>query len=218
MNNQDDSSRAKDHLASQVLDSYRFEFNDYAQWWRSLDQKAQGTVAIAGVILTAATGFIAATDIPHSRTESAMLGVLVLLLLVSLTLAILSLLVRETGAAPCGEDVDAVAREILDCPESQLADRVNGLVYDQAEAWREANKSQFDCCHSKSTFLRWAQVTILAAAMALATVAWLRIFACASTQGREGEIYEVQLQRVHQGREATGQPLRRAPSSQDPSY
>ena len=212
--NQDLISRTKAALAAHVLDAYKSEFADYSQWWRDLDLKAQGTVAIAGVVLTATAAFLTATDAPNSAMEAVVIALLVLLLLASLALAILALLVREVDAAPSGEDVDGLAREILELPEGELPERLNGIVYDHAEIWREAIDGHFDQCHAKSVLLRWAQIAILGAAVAISLVAWGRIVARVPIE-TQGVGHEMQLPRLHTERGRTREPLRDSPPEED---
>ena len=170
----DELAKAKGELANRVLESYKFEYQDYTTWWNDIERKAQGTVAIAGIILAGTFAFVRQLDSATPLLEKGLLAAIVVLLLASIALSVVALFVREFHLPPGADKIEEIAREILDAPDVEnLHDRVVGITYDEAPLWRECTNGLYVACRSKAGFVARAQVSLLIAAI-LITVVTLR--------------------------------------------
>jgi len=212
-------ARAKEDLSKAVTEAYRFEYQDRSAWWRDLDQKAQGTVAIAGVLLAGAFAFVQQLETAKGLLEIILLALSVLLLLGAVALAVRALLIREVDLPPAAEAIEELAREVLASTDSQeIPERAVGLAYDQAKLWRDANQSIYNECRAKARSVALAQIAILAAAFLIAVITIARILEPAIVP-REGRRDEVQQTRVREFRRLAGQPVLGTPtvSAQSPA-
>jgi hypothetical protein len=113
--------QAKTDLAKMVLDSYRFEYKDYTAWWNDLDRKAQGTVAIAGIILAGALAFARQLSVNTPVYEKIVLSIAIVLLLCAIGFAVFTLIVRNVSLPPPAKQIEELAKEILSTDDSEIA-------------------------------------------------------------------------------------------------
>lgn len=188
---------ARTDLARHVLDAYRFEYRDYSDWWRDIDSKAQGTAAFAGVLLTVVAGYVSTSTVEFSLFEAITLSLTVVLLFASILFGAKSLLARDTDIVPEGHVIDELAREILAKPENELAERVTGLVFDQAPHWKTLNSEMHTACWAKSSDLNFSQYAVIFAALCLLVLALNQVFV-STNRHHTGGNHEVQLQGMQQ--------------------
>jgi len=168
---------AKSKLASSVLESYKFEYQDYTEWWRSLDRKAQGTITIAGIMLAGGFAFVRQLSVNTPLYEKLLLLGVVIFLLGAIALAVFSLAVREIDLPPSAEEIEELAQDCLAVGDVEnLPERVAGLVYDQSSGWNDCNKILYYNCHKKAKKIKVAQLLILVVSVLMAIVAIIEIF------------------------------------------
>jgi hypothetical protein len=152
-----------------ALDTYREEYRDLSETWRSFDAKAQATGAIAGIFLAAL--FAWAREMPASLgTQLRVLVVASIVLLVaSIIAAVLALQVRRVAAPPLGEAAAEMVRDILhkQRPE-ELPDRLVRLCNDQIGLWKATNRDMTTFSESKASRIGFAQGALLLAAVLVA--------------------------------------------------
>ncbi len=169
--------QAKTDLAKMVLDSYLFEYKDYMAWWNDLDRKAQGTVAIAGIILAGALAFARQLSVNTPFYEKILLSIAIVLLLCAIGFAVLTLIVREVSLPPAAKQIEELAKEILSTNDSEnFSRRVSGIVYDQTKLWGKCTQDLYKGCGKKANKVVVAQILILAAAILTAVVTISEIF------------------------------------------
>lgn len=173
----DKEIHAKTDLAKSVLDSYLFEYKDYMAWWNGLDRKAQGTVAIAGIILAGALAFARQLSVNTPFYEQILLSVAIVLLLCAIGFAVFTLIVRMVSLPPDAKQIEELAIEILSTSDSaNLSDRVSGIVYDQTALWSKCTQDLYEGCRAKANQVIIAQILILVAAILTAVVTISEIF------------------------------------------
>ncbi len=174
----DQSNQLKLELANKVLEAYKFEYKDYSAWWDNLERKAQGTIAIAGIILAGGFAFVRqiSENKPLFHEQLLLIGV-VLLLLGAIAFAVISLIVREVQSPPKAGEIAELAQEILETKDVEnLSDRVAGIVYDQSNLWKECNQKLYDVCKKKGKNLSISQVLVLLATAMISAVTISEVF------------------------------------------
>jgi hypothetical protein len=190
----------KTELLQASLSAYTSGYRVLADDWRNLDTKAQGTVAIAGVFLAGAFGFVKSiTDrkpqiegsvavvsrfclistekcVAKGTVESGLLALAVVGLFSAILLAVLSLRVRSIRS-PSGEEVDTMARDaatlIGTADESGISDR---FIAEQRLLWLDAVEETFREYLQKAKHLARAQLAILLGATSVAVLTLIEIF------------------------------------------
>ena len=170
------SEQQSTDLGRLILDSHQAEYKELSDNWRSLDAKAQGMTAIAGVFLAAA--FAIARDAGTTMTpcQKVLLVLAIVALMSCVLLAVLALRVRFTSLPPIGEQFEGLVADIRDLGPDQLAPRIAALVNDQSKLWKEA--TQEVCTHneSKAGFLRGAVTALLVAALLVSALTIWSLF------------------------------------------
>jgi hypothetical protein len=170
--------RPADHeLKFQVLTAYEVEYRDLADNWRSLDGKAQGTVAIAGVFIGGAVAFAQRLSSDSSNAMRTAVGLGVLLLLVCVGFAISVLRIRTVNAPPDGDSVRKLVADLLEVSESERAGRYLGYLEDRVVAWKTGIDEVASVNDSKATALWRAQLSLAAAIGAFAILIVLQLYA-----------------------------------------
>lgn len=139
-----------------VLLTYREEYKELSDIWRSLDTKAQGTVTMSGAFIALAFGFL---------RDSNFHGIQLLLLIFSLVFLILcvlfsviSLLVRSIISPPYGSVNDRAAVDILRDVEVEGTDPLCLLYDNEIHTWRDCITAISVANQRKSLFLKISQI------------------------------------------------------------
>jgi Flp pilus assembly protein TadB len=172
-----DATRESDaprQLIEAALDSYREEYRELWETWRRVDSKAQGTVAIAGIFLAAVFAFVQTLSVT-TPVESALLVIAVALLVLAVLISVLVLRVREVPMAPLGDTLDQLVQDLIHGHDRPGSAEVVGFLRDQTPLWSEANDELHTLGLKKANQLATAQLLLLIAALAVATLTVLRI-------------------------------------------
>lgn len=139
-----------------VLLTYREEYKELSDIWRSLDTKAQGTITMSGAFIALAFGFL---------RDSNFHGIQLLLLIFSLVFLILcvlfsviSLLVRSVVSPPYGSVNDRAAVDILRDVETEDTDPLCLLYDNEIHTWRDCIADTTLANQRKSQFLKISQI------------------------------------------------------------
>lgn len=164
-------------LLEATLVSYREEYRELSEIWRHLDDKAQGTVAIAGIFLAAVFAFVQSmTSLRQSIGTGTLLVGAVLLLVTSIVFAVLSLRVRKVSVAPLGEEFEKLILDILGIEDEQeRTARVPNLLRDQIRLWRAVNDDVHKENMNKASLVLKAQLFLFFAIFAVALLVVLVI-------------------------------------------
>jgi hypothetical protein len=154
--------------------SYDEEYDELCDTWRALDQKSQGALQTAGVMVALLVGFTSKAFEPlnangwlHNLTLL-LSATAFLLLSFCITFAVLSLRIRRVTHPPKGTGWNDLEAFIGSDPLGQNTElEIHGrrLLY-----WRQTNLDVWRINESKAAYLVWSQV-LLAAATAAVTVA-----------------------------------------------
>lgn len=144
--------------------------------WKTLETKAQGTVAIAGIFLGGVFSMANAVKSNSGMFERVVLTLTSGALLLAVANAIHALQVRST-AFPGGSLHETV--EVLLRPERahELAERVPLFAGDRARDWRACAKELVAVNAAKAVNLRRAQWALLASALLVGLLIGQRIIA-----------------------------------------
>ena len=156
----------EEDILEKVLESYSDEFKELSETWKQLDQKAQGTTAIAGIFLAAV--FAWARDVPSNLTpfDLTILALVVLLLAFSIGCALSSMRVRTATLPPFGKVMHEMAEDCCSAIQNDPA-TTSRFYRELATSWQEANKELARQVGDKAHDAYSAQVVLfLAAAVA----------------------------------------------------
>lgn len=158
----------------EVLTAFKDQFHFARDRLRSIDAKAQGTIAIAGIFLAAIFALTRNGTRLGVTHQVLILGALILLV-ASVLLAVLTLKVRKFTAPPAAE----VVRRLLDRAikaDSRAPSALVGTYNDQAHLWSAANRSAYETAEQKATLLEAAQWVLLLAVGLVAVSTAVTIF------------------------------------------
>lgn len=173
-----DSVPFRVELLKVALDSYREEYKEVWETWRSLDAKAQGSGAIAGVFLAA--GLAWARDIPPDLAAPGrwLLGLALLAVVVAVAGTVFAMQVRTVQAPPLGDETADMVKDLLNAePGDDQASRLAGFYADQASTWKDTNADMQRKNLWKAGWLRIAQFSLLVAAVLVAMLVLISVMA-----------------------------------------
>lgn len=163
-----------------AYNSYHDEYNELCDTWKALDQKAQGSLQIAGLMIALLAGFATKTCEPLfggralSRLVIILSGLAFLCLWACVLSALRALWVQRVTHSPRGSgwcDVEAyTATQLLD---EQLT---NDILRRRLVEWRQTNKEVWGINDSKAAYLLWSQ-RLLACGSGAVTIAALAFLA-----------------------------------------
>lgn len=144
-----------------AYNSYNDEYNELCDTWKALDQKAQGSLQIAGIMIALLAGFATKTCEPLfgggaiARPVIILSGVAFLSLWACVLSALWALWVQRVSHSPRGSgwcDVESyTATQLLD---EQVA---NDILRRRLVEWRQTNKDVWRINESKANYLLWSQ-------------------------------------------------------------
>ena len=164
-------------LFKSVLDGYRVQYAELYQTWRSVDTKAQGNVAIAGIFLAAL--FVFVRDIAPAALwwQKTLLVVSGCALTFSVLLALLVLELR-TRWSPHARNIETLARDLADLSdESEVRSRLPEFASEQIEGWRNSVSDMDQIVKEKATKLYLAQVLLALGVVSIAIITIIKIVA-----------------------------------------
>jgi hypothetical protein len=169
-------------LSELALDTCRHEHDDLLDAWRTLDVKAQGLTAIAGIFLAGIFALVSKPQVAHPPLLCILLVGGVLLLFTSFLGAILCLLVKPSKSAPGGHIAVSFVLGLRDIPdEPERAARTQLFQDDLYRRWESTNRSIFEEIRAKGAYVRDAQISLLFACSLVTVVAVMIILAGSAT-------------------------------------
>lgn len=146
-------------VGSLVLDAYKAQHTEYVDLWKTLDTKAQGTIAIAGIFLAGAFGF--ARDVGDLEWVPRFLFAgAVVALWASVACAVRALWVSRVRFPPAGETAELELKRLEHLAKEDRASELKVVLYDLASGFRLAITSIEAGIARKATWLLRAQVSI----------------------------------------------------------
>ncbi len=162
-------------LIRMIVEARREEYSELSELWRHLDTKAQGVIALAGILLAAFVAFITKTQ-PSSAAQRAIYVVGVALFTSSLAMAALSLKIREVVGPPHFGDIESTIEDFLQLPLEERSSRLSDLGREEISEWTRCNETVQHAVEIKARFLSWSQLLISLSIVWLAVLAMISIW------------------------------------------
>jgi hypothetical protein len=172
MSTDDAAVEARSKLANLVLESYKFEYEDYTGWWNDIERKAQGTVAINGIILAGAFAFVRQLGPSTLLVEKWLLAAVVAFLLLSIGLSIVALFVGAFTLPPRADEIDSLVTDNVTRADTEgdLPARAVAITYDITPVWKECTSILRKSCLYKAKVVTAAQLCLFVAAILIAII------------------------------------------------
>ena len=156
-----------------ALAAYREEYRDLLETWRSVETKAQGLGAIAGIFLAAVFAWAREVPANFGTFERVLLVASIFLLVASIVAAVLALHVRKVAAPPHQETAEMISDILKKQKPDELPARVAAFYNDQITEWKEANSDIHEHIQRKASWISCGHGTLLLASVLVATLAIL---------------------------------------------
>ncbi|HEU0013985.1 MAG TPA: hypothetical protein VFQ45_09895 [Longimicrobium sp.] len=163
-------------LQRQVVAAYEREYRDLVESWKSVETKAQGTVAMAGIFLAAVFAFARGVSANEPGWQRWILTTAILTLLASVLFALLSLWGRKVASPPPPVEIEQDVCLMMPVSDPvAFAEYERRLGADEARQWRGCTDALRNAYEIKTGWLLRAQGAILVAAVlvSLLTIAAL---------------------------------------------
>lgn len=159
----DSEQEIRSSMLADVLASYEAEYEQLLDRWKSLETKAQGTVAIAGIFLGGIFTFIRDLRADSPAIERWLLIGVALLLTTGILASVLALRVREVEYPVRASDLDELARDMIGLSIAEIEERTPRIYGERFGAWSGVTESVRTTVEEKARRLRLAQNCLLAA-------------------------------------------------------
>lgn len=168
-------TETKEHLRKSTIDAYYDEYKEYANYWRNLEAKSQGNVAVAGIFIAAAFTVITKTEPQLSEVERLLLLLSVGFLFMSVIFSILVLRIRRIPAPPLGSFADYTVKRLLEADDAEFHERLRRFRNDHVNKWRSVMARTAKAVQLKADRLWVAQVLLILAVLMVAALAAVKI-------------------------------------------
>ena len=160
-----------DSLREATLDAYRDEYGEYSETWRTLETKAQGNIAVAGIFIAGSLAYLTKTDLNLAQHEQVFLLAAIICLIVSVVLSIIVLRSEEVTPPPLGSFVSHFSSVLLTkTNQTELETYVVTFFNDHAKQWEQVISEIRDGNDTKALFLWRAQLLLIIAIFAVAAL------------------------------------------------
>lgn len=173
-------TETKEHLRKSTIDAYYDEYKEYANYWRNLEAKSQGNVAVAGIFIAAAFTVITKTEPQLSEVERLLLLLSVGFLFMSVIFSILVLRIRRIPAPPLGSFADYTVKRLLEADDAEFHERLRRFRNDHVNKWRSVMARTAKAVQLKADRLWVAQVLLILAVLMVAALAAVKIISLKS--------------------------------------
>ena len=163
-------------LREATLAAYLEEYKKLNETWRSIETKAQGSIAVSGIFIAGALAFITKADLLLRRYEKILLFVGLTCLIVSVILAIVTSRTMSIIAAPLGSfrakhtiDLGAVK------DEADLQQYLPIIFAEHVAEWKKVIAAVNAVNDRRAKTLWLAQLFLILAILAVALLAILKL-------------------------------------------
>jgi hypothetical protein len=154
-----------------VLESYGKAYDEARDNWKSLDTKAQGTVAIAGIFIAGIISIFRELSASGFDFNHFVLGFSTLDSALAVGFAASTLWIRKSKLPPSGRDTRDFAREILRHDQTASPLEIEqAFVQEQIAAWDASIASVRTEYNKKASRLLYSQILLLAVVVCVLTV------------------------------------------------
>ena len=148
-------------LLRDTLDAYKEEHSELSENWRNLDGKAQGVIAVAGILLAGMFAFVRTLSQAATCGERWFVTVAAISIMASIALALVVLWIRTVPAAPLGESLEPLVDDLLDSEDGMEPDRLHNLSRDHARMWKSTNVEIQKVNEFKARYVQRAQGVLM---------------------------------------------------------
>jgi hypothetical protein len=154
-----------------ALDGNRDYYNEMSELWRHLDTKAQGTIALGGILLAAFAGFITKSERAASCADRVLSVIAVALFTSGIAASALCLRLRQSSVPPHFGTLQSSIEDLLKIDKKDRENRMPDFVRELISAWKVTNEDTSRILSKKSAWLSVGQyLTVL-------SIVWLAVFA-----------------------------------------
>jgi hypothetical protein len=177
-----------------LIQAYSDEYARNDDGWKSIENKAQGTIAVAGIFAGFALSYL--SDMPSELTSPMrfLFVAVVVLLFASIVAALFALHVRAYKTAPSGTYYDELVRKYKQASsdgDGPYTIKLN-LQKNVLDAWRKAVADSQSANEEKAKRVTIAQVLLLAAiALTMGFSTWVALTVRSHPSSGEVRIYEM---------------------------
>jgi hypothetical protein len=162
-------------LYEAALQIRKEHYRDLMERWRSIETKAQGTIATTGILIAGILAFIRELELDASTIERGLLALLLVVSVVALILSVAALRVRNVSDAPFAVSVDRLVPDVI--RESNLNEEDwRDVMGEQAKLWGDTTSKLHQANESKARRVAHGQVSLTLAVILAVTFCLMRIF------------------------------------------
>ena len=162
-------------LCDCLLESYREEYDDLIEIWKSIEAKAQATAAMDGIFLAAVFALVKDLKQPITHAFILTLAVATVFLIASVIAALIALVVRKTPALPVGARLDPMVQDLLRLDNQDIQCRLANFTCDRIAQWRKGNEGVQNVTEKKAKFVWSAQLFTVLAVIVVALFTIVRL-------------------------------------------
>lgn len=171
-----DMAAKKDALRACVIASYQDAYKERTDNWKSLETKAQGSIAIAGIFIAGAFAYIDKSAATMTMPQQFLAIIAVASLVASVLLAVHALKIQEVLTPPYGSFVKANVDCFLSITgEAEFRERVEYFDYDMVSQWERVLNVVDEQIAKKVDCLFNAQASLVFAVVVVAILAASRV-------------------------------------------
>lgn len=171
-----DATEVENRLRREVFSTYPEVYGDLSETWRQLDNKAQGTIAIAGIFLAGTFALI--TSLPETATNATKICLFAAMasLILSVGLSVFALRVRSyDDVAPLGDSLHDIVKRLIEVEDLSDPEILRRHYSDRQRMWSKTNKAVAGINRQKATTLFVSQVAVLVAILVATLSTVLRV-------------------------------------------
>lgn len=171
----EEGSKVREFLRKALLDAYRDEYKELAATWRTLETKAQGNIAIAGIFIAGIFVFLRDGVENFTTLEKSLLAGGASLFVSSIVSAVFVLMVTETRF-PSMKNGERMFIDVLGIQEeARLLEYMPGFVNEQANFWLKTRNGINRVIRKKARYLVAAQALLLIGIVPIAVLVLIKI-------------------------------------------
>ena len=169
-------SEIHERMRKAALDAYLEEYKQLKETWRSIETKAQGSIAVSGIFIAGALAFLTKQESQLRCPDKLLLFIGLACLIASVILAILVLRTLVTTVPPLGNVVGPYAMGMVSVPEeADLLLHTDAFFTDLVSRWDNIINEVSNTNEAKADTLWSAQLFLIFAIIAVAVLALLKL-------------------------------------------
>lgn len=150
-------STASPDVLRELVQSYRDEYAEVSDRWKSLDAKSQGVGAFAGILLSACLALSKAAGFTLSGLEASVLIFAVVALMAAIFTAMMALRIRSIQGAPMGTNIAQMLQDMAHATHDSDSECIRRYYGALLRNWRTANFATNQHLTAKACWVAWSQ-------------------------------------------------------------